>query len=126
MDSTQRKCTVCGNTELIPLRFAYVDGEPGVFFEPTVDSFACTKCGHMEFFAREEDIQRYLDKREIERNASAKREADLCELKVAKIERERLLSITEDENQTLKSIREARDKLSKLNARIKQLEALLR
>lgn len=126
MDTTQRKCTVCGNKELIPLRFGYVDGEPGVFFEPTVESFACTKCGHMEFFAKEEDIQRYLDRKEMERSARMKREADECELEAAKIERERLLSITEDENQTLKSIREAREKLSKLNVRIKQLEISLR
>ena len=122
----KKKCSVCGCESLIPMRFGTIDGEPGVFFVPTVESFACTKCGHMEFYARKEDIQNYLDKQELARKDAEKREAALKEIAKAREERERLLSITEDEEQTLRAIKKAREELVAVNARIRELETILR
>ncbi len=123
---TKRRCSVCGCEKLVPMRFGTIDGAPGVFFVATVDSFACTQCGHMEFYARMEDVQMSLDKQELMRREAEKREAALKEIAAAKIERERLLSVTEDENQTLRAIRKAREELVVLNARIRELETILR
>ncbi len=121
-----KKCSVCGCEELIPYKFGGIDGEPGVFFVSNAESFACTECGHIEFYARMEDIQRIMDMQELVRRDKEKKDAALSELAVARVERERLLSITEDETQKLKAIREAREKLAVLNVRIRELETILR
>ena len=126
MASIQRKCTVCGCTDLVPMKFAELTGEPGVFLEPKVDSFACVKCGHMEFFAKEAEIRNSIIQNDIRVEAEQKRSAAEKELAEAKAELEKAESIVNDETQEFKAIKAAQERISVLKARIKELETFLR
>ncbi len=126
MASIQRKCTVCGCTDLVPMKFAELTGEPGVFLEPKVDSFACVKCGHMEFFAKEAEIRNSIIQNDIRVETEQKRYAAEKELAEARTELEKAESVVNDETQEFKAIRAAQERISVLKARIKELETFLR
>ena len=48
-----KKCTVCGCEDLKPIRIinSQVLRTHG-YVEQTVDSYACTKCGHVELYVK--------------------------------------------------------------------------
>ena len=126
MASIQKKCTVCGCTELVPMKFAELSGEPGVFLELKADAFACVKCGHMEFFAKEAEIRNSIVQNEIRVETEQKRAAAEKELAEAKAELEKAESIVNDETQEFKAIKAAQERISVLKQRIKELETFLR
>ena len=126
MASIQRKCTVCGCTDLVPMKFAELTGEPGVFLELKVDSFACVKCGHMEFFAKEAEIRNSIIQNDIRVESEQKRSAAEKELAEARTELEKAESVVNDETQEFKAIKAAQERISVLKARIKELETFLR
>ena len=126
MASIQRKCTVCGCTDLVPMKFAELTGEPGVFLELKVDSFACVKCGHMEFFAKEAEIRNSIIQNDIRVETEQKRSAAEKELAEARTELEKAESVVNDETQEFKAIKAAQERISVLKARIKELETFLR
>ena len=126
MASIQRKCTVCGCTDLVPMKFAELTGEPGVFLELKVDSFACVKCGHMEFFAKEAEIRNSIIQNDIRVETEQKRYAAEKGLAEARTELEKAESVVNDETQEFKAIKAAQERISVLKARIKELETFLR
>ncbi|MBO6083480.1 MAG: hypothetical protein J6O90_00145, partial [Candidatus Methanomethylophilaceae archaeon] len=92
-----RKCTVCGSTNFVSIGLSDSDG--GAIME-SINAFACTKCGHVEFFVKEEYLQAKVEEEEQRTLAALKKESDRKELMKLREEREKLLSIAEDEDQT--------------------------
>lgn len=102
------KCTNCGNHELFEIQaFVPLSGYGTV----NVKSFACTKCGHVEFFVSEQMIQRYYAELEQKKAQEKRREQILADTKYLEQEIQRLESIVTDENQTVKVVKEAKSAL---------------
>lgn len=60
---SERKCTSCGSVDFIPMPLL----KGTLFFEAgdlrsNVDSFACSKCGHIELYAIHSQIDEYYEK----------------------------------------------------------------
>ncbi len=117
------KCSVCGCNNLFEVRI--IDSEIlsgyGVV-EQSVKSYACEKCGHVELYVSQE----YLDKRNRQIRLKKEHEAKIAELKqkiaAKESEIENIKKIISDENQTVKTVREAKEKLDKLESELQQLE----
>ena len=119
---TDMKCPSCGGTDFVPYQFAeYVISE----FKPHVDSFVCVNCGRVEFYARESDLKATV----VNFKAKQEREAKLAEEKARaeekirgyKKELEGLKAIVNDENQTVKTVKEAQARIIEIE---KELEGL--
>ena len=98
------KCTNCGNHELFETQaFVPLSGYGTV----NVKSYACSKCGHVEFFVSEQTILRYYSELERKKAQERRREQILADTQYLEQEIRRLESIVADENQTVKAVKEA-------------------
>lgn len=109
------KCTNCGNHELFETQaFVPLYGYGTV----NVQSFACTKCGHVEFFVPEQTIQRHYAEVEQKKAQERRKEQILADTKYLEQEIQRLESIVADENQTVKVVKEAELELNEIRKKL--------
>ena len=115
------KCPNCGNEEFYSISFTTGGGcVEGGAWEPIeasgvpVEAYLCKKCGRIELYgtnaleaikAREEEKA----KQEAEKMAVEKRKDALLK------EKEKLEAIVRDENQSVKAVREAQERLKEIN-----------
>ncbi len=118
-----KKCPVCGCTELVPYQFAeYVISE----FRPFMDAFMCADCGRIEFYAPEDRRKKCVETTRA-KNAEEKEKAaqiELLESQLAELnaELERCKAIANDENQTVKAVREAEASIQELSEKIRSVQ----
>lgn len=118
---SEQICTACGSDQLKPISILHscvCDGK----VTQTVDSFYCTKCGHVELYARASEIEKCL-KQEADRKAfedeSRIREDKIKSLELKIIE---LRGVISDENQTVKVVNEAKEKLRIAENELRELK----
>lgn len=114
----EMKCPSCGGTEFVPYELAIgMAGE----YEEQVDAFACMGCGRIEVYARKNILDRKADQiRQAQRVQEERKEID-AEIAVKEKELEELKKIIGDENQTVKNVREAKEKMVEVQNRINVL-----
>ena len=116
------KCTQCGNGKFFRtvLNTECTDGNCYGLQKHAV-SYSCFKCGHIEWFVRNEILKAHID---------AERKNELFKQKVANYERRRkelraqiieVQRIVNDENQIMKVVNEARQKLAYLQNELQNL-----
>ena len=113
------KCPSCGGTKFVPYGLAIgIAGE----YEEQVDAFACMGCGRIEIYARENILDRKVDQiREAQRIQEERNEID-AEIALKEKELEELKKIIGDEDQTVKNVREAKEKMVEVQNRINVLK----
>lgn len=116
----EMKCPSCGGTEFVPYVLAIgMAGE----YEEQVDAFACMGCGRIEVYARKNILDRKADQiRQAQRIQEERKEID-AEIAVKEKELEELKKIIGDENQTVKNVREAKEKMVEVQNRINVLRS---
>ena len=114
------KCPSCGGTEFVPYELAIgMAGE----YEEQVDAFACMGCGRIEVYARKNILDRKADQiRQAQRIQEERKEID-AEIAAKEKELEELKKIIGDENQTVKNVREAKEKMVEVQNRINVLRS---
>lgn len=108
------KCSNCGGTDFKRTTIGTILATEGHFH---VNAYACEACGHIELFAPESD--RYAEElrkqealRRAEEEQKRKQEAEAKQKR-----KEELLKIINDENSTVKQVREAQKELDNLTHR---------
>lgn len=122
-----KKCPVCGCTELVPYQFAeYVISE----FNPFMDAFMCADCGRIEFYAHENKRKKCIDNARARMAEEKDRTTQLLDLEPQlaelKSELDRCNAIVNDENQTVKAVRDAESRALELSKEITNLEAKIK
>lgn len=132
------KCLNCGNTEMFSVSMSqsfscYECG--GGWTQPSDDirSFACAKCGHIELFVSEEMIEGYKKRKRKEEIAEIRREQMEREQKsisvvIEKLKKEilELKKFVGDENNTVKQVKEGKEKIKELDCELSKLESSLK
>ena len=91
-------------------------------YEEQVDAFACIECGRIEVYARRSILDRKIDQmRQAQRIQEERNEID-AEIAVKEKELDELKKIIDDENQTVKNVREAKEKMVGVQNRIDVLK----
>lgn len=105
------KCSNCESKDFERTQIGIILATEGHFY---VNAYACTKCGHVELFEPNHDaFADYLREQEALRKKALKEEYEKKETeRLKKIEE--LKVIINDENSTVKQVREAKEKLNKL------------
>ena len=105
------KCSNCGNTDFEPTEIGSINAMEGCFY---VNSYVCTNCGHIELFDPEYDrFAEFLSTQEQIRKEEEREKKAKLELE-KKQEILKLEEITQNENSTIKQVREAQEKLNEL------------
>ena len=90
-------------------------------YEEQVDAFACMGCGRIEVYAKKNILDWKADQiRQAQRIQEERKEID-AEIAVKEKELEELKKIVGDENQTVKNVREAKEKTVEVQNRINML-----
>ena len=107
------KCQNCGKTDFKQTTIGRIIATEGHF---TVNAYACQNCGHIDLFEPSLDsYAKYLrDKEEKKRKQEALKQQKKEEERKARIAE--LKKIIEDENSTVKQVREANAELQRLNS----------
>lgn len=138
MGENKMKCLNCGNTEMFSVSMSqsfYCFECGGGCTKPSDDirSFACAKCGHIELFASEEMIESYKKRKRKEEIAEIRREQMEREQKsisvvIEKLKKEilELKKFVGDENNTVKQVREGKEKIKELDCELAKLESSLK
>ena len=96
-----------------------LDGE----YRELIDSYACTECGHMELYAKPEELKKVIEcnkRAEEKMRAIASYQKELDGLMARQSELE---SFIQDEEQSVRSIREAKEELSSLGSEISSVRS---
>ena len=105
------RCANCGGTDFEITKIGDILATEGAIW---VHSYVCTKCGHIELF--DPDFDAFADY--LNELAEQERQAKIAERQKKEEERKqemkRLEAIINDENSTVKQVREAQEKLNKL------------
>lgn len=118
------KCPFCGPSEFIeiPLISIFIDG---TIYAENGTSMACTKCGHVEIKVDPDMLKNILDQKKTEqRNKEMIAELEK-EIQSIEEEIEHLEKIIVDENQTVKNVRIAKEKIASLNDEVHSLKEQL-
>ena len=112
------KCPSCGGTKFVPYTFAYILTEHQI----NADSFACIECGRIEFYAKQHFLDQILD--EVEKRQLAEEKNAYIESQIAFLQKrvDVLKAIIDDENQTVKTVRDSKEDLIKIQKQIDSLE----
>ncbi|MCL2540297.1 MAG: hypothetical protein FWE53_02565 [Firmicutes bacterium] len=115
------KCSCCGGTELSRCLVWGSCYEGSCRFESET-TYACNNCGHIEWFLNTS----YLVKQDDERLAESARvlaEKEKKEQQIRRLESEinALQALIRDENQRVKTVNEAKDKLTRLKEELRSL-----
>lgn len=117
-DMADMKCLPCGGSKFVPYTFACILTEHEIY----ADSFACVECGRIEFYAKQYILDSYLDqikKRELAEGKNAQIESQIASLQKSI---DALNLIINDENQTVKTVRESKEKLIEIQKQIDSLK----
>ena len=116
------KCTNCGNetffeTKILDNHVLATEG----YVAQTVRSYACLQCGHIELFVSQNDIDAYN-----EEQAKKKKEQDEKNKLAVEIENQEkniieLRKLINDENQTVKTVKEAKANLELAERKLNDL-----
>lgn len=120
----EMKCPFCGPSEFIeiPLISIFIDG---TIYAENGTSMACTKCGHVEIKADLDMLKKILDREKTEQKNKEMIAELEKEIQSLEEEKERLEKIIADENQTVKNVRIAKEKIASLNDDLHSLKEQL-
>lgn len=125
---SDRKCFFCGSTDLVYLPLFNINGLETSIHD-NVDSMVCVACGRMDIMVKPERIQAILDSRREKEQKDA-RLADI-QKRISELKKEiaDLKAIVDDENQTVKAVKEAARRIPELEAELevqrKELQRIL-
>jgi len=110
------KCTQCGDSKFSEVRLPVSEGG----WVEDVEAYACLNCGHIELFLSEEKIQRI--KNDIKEKIEVEKYNKKLEIKKQKLQKNKveLLRIVEDENRTVKEVKEAKQRLKKVEKELEE------
>lgn len=119
------KCTQCGNGKLFKIFNIRLEGEADdrhTHIEH-FDSFACDKCGHVEFYVSQEALDKYAlkQKEDIAEAEFNKEKAETIERIVSEIQN--LKVFIADENNTVKAVKEAENSLAIKEQELKRVKS---
>jgi len=123
----EKKCTACGSTDLSKVDMVHLLGIilEGGRSKEMPDSYACNICGHIDLYAQ----TMTLDRCQAANKAKAEKDAEVERLKKAleglRAEEQNLNAIISDENQTVKTVRQAEADLNDVRKRIHETESKL-
>ena len=105
------KCSNCGAANFKSTSIGWICATEGEF---NVNAYACQDCGHIELFAPELDLyaKHLREEREIQRQKEeleCKKKEEARQLRIKKLN-----EIINNENSTIKQVKEAKKKLDKL------------
>ena len=92
-------------------------------FISDVDAFVCLKCGRVEFYAKKEIVDKRLAEAERKKEIEAERERIDQEIALKQKELSKLEAVAKDENQTVKAVREAEERIAQVKKEIDILKA---
>jgi len=111
-----KKCASCGGMELFA---TYLSG-----YEYTggggMDTLACKTCGHINMFLSDAKIKAKTDADNVEKEIQKLLNEYENEKTKLQKELEELEAILNDENQTMKVVNEAKDKIKTIKARVQE------
>ena len=128
IEMSDRKCFFCGSADMVILPLFRISGLE-ISTHDYVDSYVCMDCGRMELTAKPEQLQAIRDSRR-ERERKDAELADIHE-RISSLNREiaELKLIVDDENQTVKAVKEAARRIPELEAELevqrKELQRIL-
>jgi len=103
---------------MFPYELEYREYGDGSTYITNTETFACKKCCHIEWFVNEDAIQIAFQQYEHNRKHTIEHKKKLTRLKIKKSNLEnkinKLNNIISDENQTVKTVNEAKLKLQSL------------
>ena len=117
----ERKCPHCGSTEFVGIPLASVSGLD-VGYDEYVSAMACVKCRHVELVAYPEVVEKELNRIKTEEKKAAEKVKLEKRIKEIKSEIDNLKKISKDENQTVKTVREAKEKIIQLEEELRALQ----
>lgn len=129
------KCLNCGNTEMFEVSMSQSFRHGEIITEPIerISSFACAKCGHIELFASEEMIKSYEEhkkKKAIAEKQKKELEEEQYSIRgrIDKLEKEifELRKFVGDEHNTVKQVKEGKEKIRVLECELIKLESSLK
>jgi predicted nucleic-acid-binding Zn-ribbon protein len=112
------KCSQCGGTKFLDIQVSFggcnaFSGD-GVEYPRTADSFVCEKCGHIELFIEKATLTAYYEKVKQDKELEQAQKIYNQERKKLQGEITRLEILIKDENQTVKTIKDAKEQLNRL------------
>lgn len=117
------KCLSCGcEREFVDIKLAEVLilSDCGNYSQ-TVKAYACTECGFVQLYDKEQ-VNKRLKEMKNEEEFSKKLEEYNNKISALQEEIKKTQVIIEDENQTVKTVREAKDRLVKLKNELEWLK----
>lgn len=117
------KCSVCGSEKLFEMSIInsnILRTEGSV--KQSVISYACEECGHIELYATQEMINKHRETVKLEEEREIKLENLKKKLASVNEDIDRLEAIIVDENQTVKTVNEAKSKLNELKKELRDLQ----
>jgi len=113
------KCTQCGNSKLNKVRITHSEGG----WLEGVSSYVCVKCGHIEWFLDNSSTVKannQLEQKLQQENEERIRKEEALVTQKYKTERDRLEKIINDENQSVKAVKDATKELKILDDNYKK------
>ena len=110
------KCSICGCEELFPVFYV-----GGMDTYETLEAYACAKCRHVEFFATEQQLATYLEKKKMIANQKRQHTEYVRKKKELEAEIKGLNKIIRDKDQTVRAVETAKKKKAELEKKLSQL-----
>ena len=108
------KCTVCGSKKMFKVSVFDADSP--------IRSYACADCGHVDFYVAQEIIEDYKKTEQASKEIDKKAAADKKKIDAIIAEIQKYENIVSDENQTVKAVNAAREKIIELREELVKLE----
>lgn len=117
------KCLLCGKEKFFKVKIIdnQVIATEG-YVSQTVDAYACENCGHVELFVSQDVINKHFQSIREENEKQERRKLLQDEITRLKSEIKKLTEIVADENQTVKTVNEAKLKLKELQNELNRAE----
>ena len=115
------KCPNCGGVEFGDYDIGHSHCVEGQFIS-SVNAYVCLNGGRVELYAKQEILDQRMAKLKKEQEAAAEATRINQQIEAKKQELEELRAIIDDENQTVKAVKEAQEKVNQVENEIRSLE----
>ncbi len=110
------KCSICGCEELFAVHYA-----GGMDTSEYAKAYACAKCRHIEFYATEEQLNAYLQRKKDSAVQKRQHTEYVNKKKELEAELKELNRIIKDKDQTVRAVESAKKKKSEIELKLSKL-----
>ena len=118
---TDMKCPNCGCTDFENYSIGHSECVEGRFIS-SVDAFVCANCGRVELYAKQDILNQKRAQSQKQKEVDDECARIDAQIAAKKKELAELNSIVNDENQTVKAVKEAKERLIQVQNEINSLE----